>query len=99
LIAISFVGCATQFNYHPKEGYVPDATAASRIAEAVWIPIYGEKTIFEERPYRAKRIGNLWYVEGSLRSSTDPKELIVGGVAEITIDAKSGKILRVSHGK
>jgi len=94
-----FVGCAHEFNCRPKQGYVPDAVTASRIAEAVWISIYGKDTIYGERPYHVKRVRDLWYVEGSFSPSPDPKCVIAGGVAEITIHAKSGKILRVSHGK
>src|SRR5262249_7899264 len=33
----------------PKEGYVPDAATAIKIAEAVWIPIYGEETLKNEK--------------------------------------------------
>lgn len=98
-IPLLFVGCAHEFNYRPKQGYVPDATTATRIAEAVWLPIYGKDTIDGERPFHAKRVGDLWYVEGSLPPGSDPRDTPVGGVAEITIHAKTGKIVRVSHGK
>jgi hypothetical protein len=35
----------------PKGGYVPDAVTASRVAEAVLIPVYGEQRIASERPF------------------------------------------------
>jgi len=98
-IPLILVGCAHEFNYRPNHGYVPDATTASHIAEAVWLPIYGKNKIDGERPFHANRVGDLWYVEGSLPASSDPKDIVAGGVAEITIHAKSGKIIRVSHGK
>lgn len=98
-IPLFLIGCAHDYNFRPKDGFVPDATTASRIAEAVWLPIYGKEAIYEERPYHTKRVGDLWYVEGSLAHSGDPKCIIVGGVAEITIHAKTGKIVRVSHGE
>ena len=76
----------------PKEGFVPDETTAIKIAEAVWLPIYGEH-IKDEQPFRAKLIGDVWYVEGSL------PEHSFGGVAEAQIRKTDGSILRVSHGK
>jgi len=32
-------------SYIPPNGFVPDAATAGRIAEAIWIPIYGEQHI------------------------------------------------------
>jgi hypothetical protein len=82
-------------NYKPKEGYVPDEKTAIRIAVAVWIPIYGEKEIEEEKPYQAKLDKGVWTVEGSL-----PKgKHVLGGVAVAEIAKDDGCILRVSHGK
>jgi len=36
----------------PKDGFVPDAKTAEKIAEAVLIPVYGEEQISRERPSR-----------------------------------------------
>ena len=80
-------------NYKPKEGYVPDEKTAIRIAVAVWIPIYGEKQIEEEKPYQAKLDKGVWTVEGSL------PEGWLGGVAVAEIAKDDGCILRVSHGE
>lgn len=78
--------------YVPKAGYVPDMETAIRIAEAVWLPIYGEK-ILKRKPYRAKLNGFTWIVEGSL-----PKGM-KGGVPYIEIDKRTCVILKVMHGK
>ena len=43
---------------------VPDAEAAIRIAEAVWIPIWGIETVNRQRPFHAFPIDNKWKVEG-----------------------------------
>jgi hypothetical protein len=91
-------GCGQNYssgkhNYKPKEGYVPDEKTAIRIAVAVWIPIYGEKQIEEEKPYQAKLDKGVWTVEGSL------PEGWLGGVAVAEIAKDDGCILRVSHGK
>jgi len=79
-------------NYKPREGYVPDETTAIKIAEAVWLPIYGD-TIYTEKPFKTVLKNGVWIVEGSL------PEGYVGGVAEIEIAKDDGKILRVSHGQ
>jgi hypothetical protein len=91
-------GCSQNYsggehNYKPKNGYVPDEETAIKIAVAVWIPIYGEKQIEGEKPYRAKLDKGVWTVEGSLLEGW------VGGVAVAEIAKDDGCILRVSHGK
>ena len=53
----------------PKSGPVPDADAAKRIAEALWIPKYGADTVASQAPIQAELKLNLWIVTGS--SSTD----------------------------
>jgi len=79
-------------HYVPERGFVPDEKTAIRIAEAVWLPIYG-KHIYNERPFRARLVGDIWHVTGYL-----PPNLL-GGVAEVEISKADGKILRVSHGR
>ena len=77
----------------PKNGFVPDAESAVRIAEAVWIPIYGKESIERQRPFEARLQDGVWHVAGSL-----PKG-IKGGVALAEIQKTDEKILRVTHGK
>jgi len=77
----------------PPEGLVSSAETAIAIAVAVWIPIYGRATIESEKPYRAQLRDGVWTVEGSLPPG------YVGGVAEIDIAKRDGRITRVSHGK
>jgi len=83
----------------PKNGFVPDAKTAIKIAVTVWEPIYGEAEIAGEKPYRARLDTNgVWTVEGSL-----PKMYfggpVSGGVAIAEIAKSDARILRVSHGK
>ncbi|WP_210521509.1 YbbC/YhhH family protein [Hymenobacter terricola] len=76
-------------------GFVPNATVAKQIAEAVWVPIYGKEHIEEKKPFRAVLVNNeIWVVEGSL-----PKRYDVGGTAYIEINKRDGRILEVTHGK
>ena len=78
----------------PANGFVPNAETAIRIAEAVWIPIYGEKLIESEKPFKATLRGDVWMVTGA-----DLPEGSVGGVAEAHISKRDGRILRVTHGQ
>jgi len=79
--------------YIPKAGFVPDEKTAIAIAEAVLVPIYGQKKIDSEKPFRGKLEGDIWIVEGSLPKGSD------GGVAVIRLSKKDGHIIYVMHGK
>ena len=80
-------------SYAPASGFVPDAATAKRIAEAVWLPIYGKK-VLSEKPYQATlNSKGVWVVEGFLPKDMD------GGVAYIEISKQDGRILAVTHGK
>jgi hypothetical protein len=81
-------------SFIPPNGFVPDAATASRIAEAVWIPIYGEKAIATEKPFKATLRGDVWTVSGK-----DLPPGATGGVAEADISKRDGRILRVIHGQ
>lgn len=80
-------------SYVPPNGFVPDAATAARIAEAVWIPIYGAEQIAKEKPFKATLKGDVWTVTGALSPDT------VGGVAEANVSTRDGRILRVIHGQ
>jgi hypothetical protein len=84
---------AERFSYVPKAGFVPDKQTAIRVAEAILLPIYGEKRIANERPFSATLNDNTWRVEGYIAEGSD------GGVAEVEISKSDGRILHVSHGK
>jgi hypothetical protein len=81
-------------NEHGRNGFVPDANTAIKIAVAVWEPMFGAKTIAQEKPYRAKLLTNTeWRVEGSLPENRR------GGVATAFIVRADGRILDVYHTK
>jgi len=92
--ALAILVSASQKHYYvPPRGFVPDEKTATRIAEAVWVPIYGEEVIRGEKPFVASLKSDVWTVHGSL-----PKGR-VGGVAIAEISKSDGRILRVSHGR
>jgi len=78
----------------PSEGFVPDEDTAIKIAEAIWLPIYGD-SINTLKPFVAKYNALLgyWEVTGTL-----PPKFGYGGIPEIHIRKKDGKILYVMHG-
>ncbi len=77
---------------HPKGGFVPDESTAVKIAEAVAIAEYGEKTISKERPFRARLYGNIWLVIGTLHP-----EGAYGGTAVVKLSRDDGKIVFMMH--
>jgi hypothetical protein len=80
-------------SYMPREGFVPDAVTAARIAEAVLIPIYGARQIASQQPLSATLRGDAWHVTSQLPAGS------VGGVASVEIAKSDARILRVSHGR
>jgi hypothetical protein len=92
LISMS-VGQGVSKAVRPQAGFIPDQATAISVAEAILTPIYGREQIESERPFSAQLNGNTWKVEGHLAPGVD------GGVAEVWIDKRDGRILRVSHGK
>lgn len=99
LISISFFGCNKEIKYmlletNPeKDGLVPDERTAIKIAEAVWLPVYGYR-IEEFKPYIAELKGDsIWVVFGSLPDS------MYGGTPQMEIYKKDGKIINFGHGK
>ncbi|HYF02873.1 MAG TPA: YbbC/YhhH family protein [Patescibacteria group bacterium] len=91
LLLVSFA--KTGHNYVPKDGFILNSETAIKIAEAVWMPIYGEK-IYNKKPFiaRLNKVG-IWVVEGSLAKG------MLGGVPYIEIQKSDARILKVSHGK
>ena len=93
IVCIVLADDRAMHSYVPPAGLVPDAQTAIRIAEAVWLPIYGKETIQNEKPFIAILQDDVWKVTGSI-----PKGLH-GGVALAEISRRDGCIIRVSHGK
>ncbi len=80
-------------NYIPEEGYVADKETAIRIAEAIWLSIYGKK-IKQSKPFEVTYIQTLdcWKVKG-----TSSKDLSVKSVKEIVIKKRHGEISQAGH--
>jgi hypothetical protein len=71
-------------------GFVPNQETAIKIAEAIWLPIYG-KEIYSKKPFKVTlQNDSIWIVEGTLNRGK-------GGVPYIEIQKKDCKILKVIH--
>jgi hypothetical protein len=94
---IAALACSTAIprGARPKAGLVPDAATAIRIAEAVWIPLYGEKNTLDERPYRAALEDGVWKVTGTLHCAGGGA--CTGGTAYAEISRDDGRIIFVTH--
>ena len=91
-IVTASVAGEPKHSVNPKGGLVPNAETAIKIAEAVWLPIYGG-AVLKKKPFVARLVNDVWVVEGTLPTES------VGGVPLAEISKKDGKVLRVSHGK
>ncbi|SHM49602.1 YbbC/YhhH family protein [Mucilaginibacter sp. OK098] len=97
------LSCLTSCNSHSKtneswkfeDGYIPNSVSAIKVAEIVWLNVYGSE-INDEKPFIAKlKDGKVWIVVGTFNGGKHAK----GGVAYIEIQKSDGKILKVIHGK
>jgi hypothetical protein len=102
-VLILVVGLATGYSqtsrntsFKPKDGFVPDSKTALTIGEAVLIPVYGEKQIDSERPFKATLQGDVWTVAGTLNCETPACH---GGTAVVKISKTSGQIVFMTHYK
>lgn len=86
-------------HFTPEHGFVPNAETASKIGEAVLIPVYGEQRIVGERPFKASLKGDVWTVEGTLNCGGPPGSMCKGGTAVVKISKTSGQILEMMHYK
>jgi hypothetical protein len=85
----------TDIEWKPEDGYISNEGSAIKVAEIVWLNVYGQE-INDEKPYIAKlKDGKIWIVEGTFNGRKYAK----GGVAYIEIQKSDGKILKVMHGK
>jgi ATP-dependent Clp protease ATP-binding subunit ClpA len=74
----------------PIQGFVPDKETAVRIAEAVWIVLYGKKGIELKKPYKVELENEMWTVTGTYLDQSTSR------VATARISKADGRILRVA---
>jgi hypothetical protein len=80
----------------PITEVVPDGKTAITIAVAVLVPLYGSKTIRSEAPFQATLQDTTWTVVGRLPPASIWSTTL-GGVANVQIDRRDGRIIKVWH--
>jgi hypothetical protein len=94
LALVTSSAIAQQEVYLPAEGAVPTADTAIKIARAVLIAWIGETKIQRQEPLIAQlNEHNNWLVTGTLPQG------MRGGVGEVEIARRDGRILRMSLGR
>ncbi len=83
----------------PRDGYVPNESTAIRVAEAIFVPIYGQRHVEAERPFHARLAGDHWIVNGTLRRPRNHRLVVMGGTMTAEINKVTGRIVDVYHGK
>ena len=87
----------------PPRDYVPDSATAVRIAEAVLIPVYGQKQVENEKPFTATLDKDVWTVDGTVQCSDGhggtTTTMCVGGAAEVKISKIDARIISMMHYK
>ncbi len=78
-------------------GLVPDKDTAVKIAEAVLFPIYSEKDIRDQQPYRIELKDGRWIIKGTLTPSS-PDNPVVGGTFYIVISQRDARVVEIGHG-
>jgi hypothetical protein len=78
-------------NYIPPNDLVPDKETAIKIAEAIWLPIYG-KDIYDFKPFVAELSSDkrIWKVSGTVHETK-------GGAPYAEIRKKDCKIIKIIH--
>ena len=117
-VHLSCIPCHAQF-VSPGEQTPLDSTTttvvrpilsedqAITVAEPILFRIYGQANIVAQRPYKCEKIGQLWYITGSLGGSDKERrhgevttiEVVRGGVFSIYLDALDGHVVQITHGK
>ena len=103
IAAISLaLGVGAQAPQQNSSVRIPDAPTASKIAVSKLEKVYGKKQIESEQPFTATLKDGVWSVFGTLWCSDGHggrTQDCVGGVAQIKLRERDGKVLSLYHGK
>jgi len=85
----------TNAQYNPPD-YVPDQKTALTIAEAVMVPIYGER-VLKQRPFKVTLVDGRWIIKGTLHCPKD--RYCNGGTVHLEINKKTAEVLKAKHSR
>jgi len=91
--SIKDVQTDTSLDLLQNEELLPNEEVAIAVAEPILFHIYGKEQILAQRPYKTIRSGEHWVIEGHLDDD------MLGGVFEIILSSKDGRVMKLSHGK
>ena len=98
---LSYISCEErEFDYYkdeegfvPQSGFIPDESTAVRVCMPILQKIYGND-VFDDMPISICLSSNgIWKLNGHVKYGS------CGGSFYMEIDKKSGKVLKVLHGK
>lgn len=72
---------------------IKNSESAVSIAETILVNLYGKAIINSEKPFECYLVDGYWYLRGTL-----PKNY-TGGVFEMIMSAKDGRVVKLVHGK
>lgn len=72
---------------------LPDQATAIAVVEPILFRLYGKENIIRQRPYEAYLVDGFWYIGGTLPQGWH------GGIFEVVLNAATGQVLDVTHGK
>ena len=75
----------------PHQGVIPDEITAVRVAEAVFLPVFGQEEVAKYQPYHAQLKDGVWTVYGTLKTGSR------GGTPMAEIQKGDGKVLQIWH--
>jgi hypothetical protein len=87
MLVTAVAGAGTE--HAPPAGFVPNSETAVKIAEAMLLPIYGEKRVESAKPFSAHLKDGVWYVDEKLCEIGPPFE------ADVKIEVCKGDWLEV----
>jgi len=77
----------------PIDALVADEVTATRIAEAILAPIYGENILVEQQPLIANLVGDVWQINGTILPHSFGRRI------HIEISKRDGRVLQVTLGR
>lgn len=98
IVYFLIIGCSKSSSDEIKidcgDCYITKQQTAIKVAEAILVENYGEDKINSEKPFEVKVINDsLWNIRGSFN------KIGFGGVFDITLSARNGKVVEMYHEK
>jgi hypothetical protein len=84
-------GNAARKSSLPPQGIIPDEVTAVKVAEVVFLPIFGPEEVTKYLPYHAQLKDGVWTVYGTLKPGSR------GGTPQMTIQRQDGRVIEVWH--